>query len=55
MIVFAHMPEKLVTLTTRIPEPLRKKIRAKAVQRDLRLEQYIKLLFEAGMKALDAA
>ncbi len=45
------MAEKLVPVTTRLPEALRRKIRTKAAQEGVKMEQLIQRLLEAGLKA----
>lgn len=44
------MPEKLVPVTTRLPESLRKKLRLRAIQEGVKLETLMRQLLEAGMK-----
>jgi len=47
------MAEKLVPFTTRIPAPLRKRIKARALRDDVRVEKMVRLLFETGLRFID--
>lgn len=47
------MADKLVPFTTRIPGPLRKRIKMRASRDEVKVEELVRRLFEAGFRSID--